>query len=62
VKALADHPTKHGIKASVSVNTRLVTHLDISEQQIQKVIKTFKLFFPSNQLIEPSNTQLNNNE
>lgn len=47
VEALARFLYQKGIKASVAENTRLVTHLGISETQISSVIETFKSFYQS---------------
>jgi threonine aldolase len=43
--ALREHLARAGIRASVGPHTRLVTHLDISAADVQKIIAAFKEFF-----------------
>ena len=43
--ALAKHLRQHGILVLVSPRTRLVTHLDVSRAQIDRVIAAFQSFF-----------------
>jgi threonine aldolase len=45
VVALREHLVKRGIRASVGTHTRLVTHLDVSKEDVQKTIAAFKDFF-----------------
>lgn len=45
VAALREHLAKAGIRASVGAHTRLVTHLDISKEDVQKTIAAFQDFF-----------------
>ncbi|ALK98150.1 threonine aldolase [Massilia sp. WF1] len=45
VAALREHLAKAGIRASVGAHTRLVTHLDISKEDVQKTIAAFQGFF-----------------
>lgn len=45
IERLSDYLLSKGIKASIGVQTRLVTHLDISRQEIELVISSFKQFF-----------------
>jgi threonine aldolase len=45
VAALREHLAKRGIRASVGAHTRLVTHLDVSKQDVQTTIAAFKDFF-----------------
>jgi threonine aldolase len=42
---LREHLAKAGIRASVGPHTRLVTHLDVSAADVQKIISVFKDFF-----------------
>lgn len=42
---LADVLARQGIRASIGPHTRLVTHLDVSAADVQKVIAAFKTFF-----------------
>jgi threonine aldolase len=43
--ALQGHLAQQGVRALIGPKTRLVTHLDVSEQQIATVIKAFHSFF-----------------
>jgi threonine aldolase len=45
VTALREHLAKQGIRASIGAHTRLVTHLDVSRDDVQKTIAAFKAFF-----------------
>jgi threonine aldolase len=45
VAALREHLVKAGIRASIGPHTRLVTHLDVSREDVQKTIAVFKDFF-----------------
>ncbi|MFC5548661.1 low-specificity L-threonine aldolase [Massilia aerilata] len=45
VAGLREHLTRQGIRASIGTHTRLVTHLDVSKQDVQKTINAFKEFF-----------------
>jgi threonine aldolase len=45
VPALREHLTNKGIRASIGTHTRLVTHLDVSKQDVQTTIAAFKDFF-----------------
>ena len=45
VKNLTDYLAENGVKASVGVKMRLVTHLGISQQDVQKVIDIFEQFY-----------------
>ena len=45
VAALREHLAKRGIRASIGAHTRLVTHLDVSKEDVQKTIAAFKDFF-----------------
>jgi len=45
VGALAEHLKKQGIVILPNPNLRLVTHLDVSRDDVQKVIVAFKAFF-----------------
>jgi threonine aldolase len=42
---LREHLASRGIRASIGPHTRLVTHLDVSAADVQKVIAAFKDFF-----------------
>jgi threonine aldolase len=42
---LREHLAKRGIRASIGPHTRLVTHLDVSKEDVQKTITAFKDFF-----------------
>ena len=42
---LRDALARQGIRASIGPHTRLVTHLDVSAADVQKVIAAFKAFF-----------------
>jgi threonine aldolase len=42
---LREHLASRGIRASIGPHTRLVTHLDVSADDVQKVIAAFKEFF-----------------
>jgi threonine aldolase len=42
---LREHLAKQGIRASIGPHTRLVTHLDVSSTDVQKIIAAFKDFF-----------------
>lgn len=44
-EALARHLTECGINASVKPHMRLVTHLDVSRQDVELAVKEFKRFF-----------------
>jgi threonine aldolase len=43
--ALARHLTESGINATVKPHMRLVTHLDVSRQDIERAVNEFKRFF-----------------
>ncbi len=43
--ALARHLTEYGIDATVKAHMRLVTHLDVSRQDIERTVNEFKRFF-----------------
>jgi threonine aldolase len=45
VAALREHLARAGIRASIGPHTRLVTHLDVSREDVQKTIAVFKDFF-----------------
>lgn len=45
VAGLREHLARNGIRASIGAHTRLVTHLDISKEDVQKTIAAFKDFF-----------------
>jgi len=45
VAALREHLANQGIRASIGTQTRLVTHLDISRDDVQKTVAAFKDFF-----------------
>jgi threonine aldolase len=45
VAALREHLARAGIRASIGPHTRLVTHLDVSSDDVQKTIAAFKDFF-----------------
>jgi threonine aldolase len=45
VAGLREHLAKQGIRASIGAHTRLVTHLDVSRDDVQKTIAAFKDFF-----------------
>jgi threonine aldolase len=45
VAGLREHLAKQGIRASIGPHTRLVTHLDVSKEDVQKTISAFKDFF-----------------
>jgi threonine aldolase len=45
VAGLREHLAKQGIRASIGPHTRLVTHLDVSKEDVQKTIAAFKDFF-----------------
>jgi threonine aldolase len=45
VAALREHLASKGIRASIGAHTRLVTHLDVSRDDVQKTIAAFKDFF-----------------
>jgi threonine aldolase len=45
VAALREHLAGRGIRASIGTHTRLVTHLDVSKEDVQKTIAAFKDFF-----------------
>jgi threonine aldolase len=45
VAGLRDHLAKKGIRASIAAHTRLVTHLDVSRQDVQTTVAAFKDFF-----------------
>jgi threonine aldolase len=45
VAALREHLAQKGIRASIGVHTRLVTHLDVSRDDVQTTIAAFKDFF-----------------
>ena len=45
VAGLREHLARQGIRASIGTHTRLVTHLDISKEDVQKTIAAFKDFF-----------------
>jgi threonine aldolase len=45
VAGLREHLTQKGIRASIGTHTRLVTHLDVSKEDVQKTITAFKDFF-----------------
>jgi threonine aldolase len=42
---LREHLATRGIRASIGPHTRLVTHLDVSKEDVQKTITAFKDFF-----------------
>jgi threonine aldolase len=42
---LREHLARRGIRASIGPHTRLVTHLDVSRDDVQKTIAAFKDFF-----------------
>jgi threonine aldolase len=42
---LREHLARAGIRASIGPHTRLVTHLDVSREDVQKTVATFKDFF-----------------
>jgi threonine aldolase len=42
---LREHLAQRGIRASIGPHTRLVTHLDVSRDDVQKTITAFKAFF-----------------
>jgi threonine aldolase len=46
--ALQAHLAGHGVLASIAAKTRLVTHLDVSTEQIDIVLRLFADFFASN--------------
>jgi threonine aldolase len=43
--SLRDALAREGIRASIGAHTRLVTHLDVSRADVEKVIASFKAFF-----------------
>lgn len=43
--ALASHLSEHGIIATVKPHMRMVTHLDVSSQDIDRTVSEFKRFF-----------------
>jgi threonine aldolase len=45
VAALREHLAGKGIRASIGPHTRLVTHLDVSREDVQKTVAAFKDFF-----------------
>lgn len=45
VAGLREHLARQGIRASIGAHTRLVTHLDISKEDVQKTIAAFEDFF-----------------
>jgi threonine aldolase len=45
VAGLREHLAQKGIRASIGTHTRLVTHLDVSKQDVQTTIAAFKDFF-----------------
>jgi threonine aldolase len=45
VAALREHLAGAGIRASIGQHTRLVTHLDVSKEDVQKTVAVFKGFF-----------------
>jgi threonine aldolase len=45
VASLREHLAKNGIRASIGAHTRLVTHLNVSKEDVQKTIAVFKDFF-----------------
>jgi threonine aldolase len=45
VAGLRDHLAKKGIRASIGAHTRLVTHLNISKEDVQTTVAAFKDFF-----------------
>lgn len=45
VAPLREHLLKQGIRASIGTHTRLVTHLDVGKDDVQKTILAFKDFF-----------------
>jgi len=42
---LSEALLRQGIRASIGPHTRLVTHLDVSSADVQKVVAVFKTFF-----------------
>jgi threonine aldolase len=45
VAGLRDALAGQGIRASIGAHTRLVTHLDVSKADVEKVVQAFKAFF-----------------
>jgi threonine aldolase len=45
VAALREHLASKGIRASIGAHTRLVTHLDVSRDDVHKTVAAFKDFF-----------------
>ncbi len=45
VAALREHLAGRGIRASIGTHTRLVTHLDVSQADVQATVAAFKDFF-----------------
>lgn len=43
--SLARHLNEHGINATVKPHMRMVTHLDVSKQDIERTVSEFKRFF-----------------
>jgi len=46
--ALQAHLTANGVSASITSRTRLVTHLDVSSEQVKIVLQLFRDFFTGN--------------
>jgi threonine aldolase len=42
---LAEALARQGIRASIGAHTRLVTHLDVTSEDVQKVVGAFQAFF-----------------
>ncbi len=47
IAPLSAHLSSHGIVASVGQRTRLVTHLDVSAEQVRQAVQVFKAYFTS---------------
>jgi threonine aldolase len=45
VAGLRDALAREGIRASIGAHTRLVTHLDVSRADVDKVVAVFKAYF-----------------